>query len=122
MSNSTNTEAPPASTLNSLCERFRQWLDGIFTYYNTEFWKRTTKVRPRRYCKERGLPSKKGGYEVEDKDYVVVPVAAAASGTTGAGRVGAGRVAAAADHRLEQKYLNGYPNGAGKRRRLDAMV
>lgn len=101
MSDSTNTEASPTATLNSLCERFHQWLDGIFIYYNTEFWKQTTKVRPRRYCKERELPSKKG--DKVDKDYVVVPVGEE-------------------ERRLEQKYLNGYPNGAGKRRCVDTMV
>ena len=101
MSDSAKTDERPAATLNSLCERFHQWLDGIFTYYNTEFWKQTTKVRPRRYCKERGLPSKKG--DKVDKDYVVV-------------EVGEG------ERWLEQKYLRGYANGAGKRRCVDTMV
>ncbi len=93
-----------ASATNSLCERIHQCLDRIFTYYNIELWNMTTKVKPFFYCKERwdcALPPKKD--DSFEKEYVVVPIRDS-------------------EQVLEKKYLNGYPNGAGKRPSIDNKV
>jgi len=88
---------------NSICERFHQWIDGIFIYYNTQLWTQTTKVKPHFYCKERWngkLPSKK---DTVDNDFIIIPIRDS-------------------EQELEQKYLNGYPNGVGKRHSIDSLV
>ena len=83
-------------TVQSLCERFHQWLDEIFTSYNDELRKKSKKVDPETCCQER--------WERElpyDDDYIVVQVN---------------------DFDMEKKYLNGYPNGAGKRHSIDNII
>ena len=93
-------------TVQSLCERFHQWLDEIFTSYNDELRKKCKKVDPLTCCQERWkreLPQKKkDSYE---NDFVVVQVSDYER-----------------EYDLEKKYLNGYPNGAGKRHSLDHLI
>ena len=89
-------------TVQSLCERFHQWLDEIFTSYNDEMRKKSKKVDPLTCCQERwkrDLPPVK--HEPYEDDYVVVQVN---------------------NFDIEKKYLNGYPNGAGKRHSIDNII
>ena len=95
-------------TTQSLCERFHLWLDGIFTSYNDELQKRCQKVNPLTCCQERWkreLPQKKN--DAYDSEYVMIQVR---------------NDVAEKEAEVERKYLNGYPNGAGKRRCIDHII
>ena len=107
---------------SSLCERFHQWLDEIFTFYNMRFWTEGRKaVDPIFWQQKRWRaklpPARKssvddgtgvgGGVTTEeealDREYIVIPIGE--------------------DERLiEKKYLDGYSNGAGKRRHCGDVV
>ena len=93
-------------TVQSLCERFHQWLDEIFTSYNEELRQKSKKVEPLTGCQERWkreLPPKKNDFY--ENDFVVVQVSDYER-----------------EYDLEKKYLNGYPNGAGKRHSIDHLI
>jgi len=130
----------------SLCERLHQWLDEIFTFYNRSenaavepiWWRRerrAAKLPPRKDSDEErgGRRGRRGdgvakvheGFKKgldgllmaagmdtaegeEDRDYIIIPI---------------GRRSGGGEERLiEKKYLDGYSNGAGKRRRGADLV
>jgi len=133
---------------SSLCERFHQWLDEIFTFYNMRFWTEGGKaVEPIFWQQKRWRAKLPPARKSSDDDGTGVGGGVGGVGGVGGGgggsgiRRGATAMAAGVtteedaldreyivipigeDERLiEKKYLDGYSNGAGKRRHCGDVV
>ncbi len=82
--------------MSSICERLHLFLEEIFEYYNCELLKKSKKVTPEHYFKEKmPLPPEETNGGGGRDGYVIVSIV---------------------DVDIEKKWLNGYANGRAKQR------
>ena len=76
----------------SFCQQFHEFLEEYFDCCNFKIWRDTEKVKPQYYCKNNIIPTQR--VDKDSQEYIIV-------------------------HKM---YLNGYPNGSGKREIVDPLM